>query len=67
MKTIEIRIAPDGSISAQTQGFVGKSCMNAIPLLQAFCDGIIVQSGFTEMEQVQNYVHGVEEGKICPT
>lgn len=68
MKTIEIRIAPDGSISAQTQGYTGRSCMEAIPLLQMLCDGSVVQSYFTEtVEQTKSYSQNFEEEKICPT
>lgn len=69
MKTIEIRIAPDGSITAQTQGYAGKSCMHTMPLLQELCDGVIVQSCFLEADgnQIQNQVQNVEGEKQCHT
>ena len=67
MKTVEIRIAPDGSITAQTQGYTGKSCMNAMPFLQRLCDGSVVQSSFLEAEETQIQNIEIEREKQCHT
>lgn len=60
MRTLEIHIASNGSISIQTQGFTGKTCMDAIPLLQTLCDGHVVESAFMEENELRNTTKGKE-------
>lgn len=57
MKTVEIRIASDGSITAKTQGYKGKNCMSAIPMLELLCDGLVVESGFLQEAEEQAESH----------
>lgn len=57
MKTVEIRIAPDGSITAKTQGYIGKSCMDAMPILELLCSGLVVESGFLQETEEQAESH----------
>ena len=66
MRTLEIRIAANGSISVQTHGFQGNTCIEAIPLLQTLCDGHVVESAFTEEHTLHNSTQ-VKEVERCHT
>ena len=64
MKTLEIRIAANGSISVQTHGFQGNTCMEAIPLLQTLCGGHVLESAFTEAQTLHNSTQ-IKEVERC--
>lgn len=66
MRTLEIHIASNGSISVQTHGFTGKTCMDVIPLLQTLCSGYVVESAFTEERELHNTTQG-KETEVCHT
>ena len=69
MRTVEVRIAPDGTITAATQGYTGTDCMNAIPMLEALCDALVVQSSFLEQsdEPCINHTHNTLGDIKCRT
>ncbi|MDR2252845.1 MAG: DUF2997 domain-containing protein [Bifidobacteriaceae bacterium] len=44
---IRLRIAPDGSIVAETLGITGAKCVEVIPMLEELLEAQTVESAFT--------------------
>jgi len=44
---IELRIAPDGTVSAETRGVVGPKCLNLIEVLEDLLDATTTHSEYT--------------------
>lgn len=65
---INIRIAPDGTITAETKGIVGKKCTDYISILEDLLDSETVESEYTNdyfvSEINQNEFTEVENGTI---
>ncbi len=47
VKRVQIKILPDGSIEAMTQGIKGKACLDYIRLFEELLDAQAVDSDFT--------------------
>lgn len=47
VKRVQIKILPDGSIEAVTQGIKGKACLEYVHLLEELLDAKVVDSNFT--------------------
>ncbi len=47
IKRVQIKILPDGSIEAVTQGIKGKACLEYVHLLEELLDAKAVDSDFT--------------------
>ena len=47
-KRIEIRLHPDGTITGETIGMKGSSCLSALQLLEALVDATVTDSDFTQ-------------------
>ena len=47
-KTVEIRLSPDGSVTAETHGMTGKSCLAYMALLEELMQASVVDSEFTK-------------------
>ena len=47
-KQIRVSVAPDGSINAETLGFVGEECLDTVAVLEDLLDAVSVSSAFTE-------------------
>ena len=47
MTSIRIRIRPDGTIDAETQGLKGDACLPYISVLAEVCGAEVIDSAFT--------------------
>ncbi len=47
-KRILIKVRPDGTVSASTQGVTGPSCLDEVNRIQALCGGDVSDSKLTE-------------------
>jgi len=47
-KRILIKVRPDGTVSASTQGVTGPSCLDDVNRIQALCGGDVSDSTLTE-------------------
>ena len=47
-ETIEVTVAPDGTIMAITRGMYGERCLDVFALLEHMTNGRIVDSHYTE-------------------
>lgn len=55
MKQIQIRIKPNGEISAETIGIKGKKCLKYLPEIEKLTNAVIVDSDFTnEYLEIEN-------------
>lgn len=46
-RRIVVRVAPDGGISAETQGIKGPRCLDYIEVLEALLEARVTSSAFT--------------------
>jgi hypothetical protein len=46
-RRLQIRVAPDGSITAETLGYTGQECLDAIGVLEDLLDATTTSSRFT--------------------
>lgn len=46
-RTIEVCLHPDGSITGETKGMKGTTCLSALELLEALLDAKVADSAFT--------------------
>lgn len=57
MKTIKLRIFPDGRVQADVQGVKGKACTNYLGILETLMDAETVESVYTpEYHESQSIV-----------
>ena len=47
-RQIQIRLHPDGTITGETIGMKGTSCLSALALLEALVDATVTDSAFTK-------------------
>lgn len=47
-RVLKVSVAPDGTVTAETIGFSGSSCLSQINLLEDILEASTVQSAFTE-------------------
>ena len=48
IKNIKIRIFKDGTITSETVGYKGDTCLKCVEIIQDIVEGRIVDSNFTE-------------------
>lgn len=48
MKTITLKLTPDGRIEVHTHGMKGMSCLSYVRILEQLTDAVAVDSAFTE-------------------
>ncbi len=61
-RQVQIRLHPDGSITGETIGMKGTSCLSALALLEALLDATVSDSEFTKefYEQEQDALAAAE-------
>ena len=61
-RQVQIQLHPDGSITGETIGMKGTSCLSALALLEALLDAAVSDSEFTKefYEQEQDALTAVE-------
>jgi hypothetical protein len=47
LKTIKLRIFPDGRVQADVQGVKGKACTNYLGILEELLDAEVTESSYT--------------------
>lgn len=55
-RQIQVRLHPDGSITGETIGMKGASCLSAIALMEALVDATVTDSAFTKDFYDQRHV-----------
>ena len=66
MKQLKIRIYPDGSVQAKTEGIRGKACTEYIAMLEQMLEARAVDSEYTA-EYYQTNVHETSEVVVNQT
>ncbi len=55
MKTLKIKVRPNGLIEAETEGIKGKACLNYVKVIEELTGGYSVDSDYTpEYDEEEN-------------
>ncbi len=65
-KTIEIQLHPDGSVTGETHGMTGTSCLAYMALLEELMQTSVADSDFTEDFYAQESVEATQ-GEVAET
>ncbi|MBW9208662.1 DUF2997 domain-containing protein [Mumia sp. zg.B21] len=64
-KQLRVRVARDGTVSAETIGFTGPECLDQVAVLEDLLDALSSSSSFTEEYWQTDHVQ--EEGQSLDT